>query len=273
MVAPCPPPLTSGRESRRPSVPPLSRRRSRQAAARRLRPQPGSRRRRPRPDRNPKRIACASTGRRSSRSIACRAPSVERPRARPARSTPLEPAKDLRRRRIPTLILIRSNVARRQAMEVRILGPLEVRAAGGTVALGGIKPRALLAMLALHANTPVSLERLTVALWGDEAPPGAVKALQVNVSRLRKALGDTGVLQTTPAGYKLVVGPDELDAERFERELAAGREALAARDVEAAAGVLRGAPVRWRGPALGGLEFEPFAPAEIARLEDQRLEA
>ena len=45
-----------------------------------------------------------------------------------------------------------------------------------------------------------------------------------HVSRLRKALGDTGVLETTPAGYRLGVGPGELDAERFERA-AGGRAA------------------------------------------------
>ena len=59
-----------------------------------------------------------------------------------------------------------------------------------TVALGGTKPRALLAVLLLHANEPVSAERLAVALWGEDAPAGAVKTVQVHVSRLRKALGD-----------------------------------------------------------------------------------
>ena len=75
-------------------------------------------------------------------------------------------------------------------MRFRILGPLEVRGDRGMLALGGAKPRAILAVLLLHANEPVSAERLAVALWGDEAPAGAVKTVQVHVSRLRKALGD-----------------------------------------------------------------------------------
>ena len=115
-------------------------------------------------------------------------------------------------------------------MEFRILGPLEARADGRVVEISGAKRRALLAVLALQANRPVSVERLAVALWGEDAPPGAVKAVQVAVSRLRRALGDDAVLETTPAGYRLVIGPDELDLERFERALAAGREALAAGD-------------------------------------------
>ena len=74
----------------------------------------------------------------------------------------------------------------------------------------------------------VSAERLAVALWGEDAPAGAMKTVQVHVSRLRKALGDPEVLVTTPAGYRLRVRPGELDAERFERLVADGRAALAA---------------------------------------------
>ena len=55
-------------------------------------------------------------------------------------------------------------------MEFSILGPLEVRADGRAVALGGVKPRAVLAVLVLHANEPVSAERLALALWGEDAP-------------------------------------------------------------------------------------------------------
>src|SRR4051812_12638188 len=100
-------------------------------------------------------------------------------------------------------------------MQFRMLGPLEVRGEAGAVALGGIKPRAVLAVLLLHANEPVSAERLALALWGEDAPASSVKTVQVHVSRLRKALGDTEVLGTTPAGYRLRVRPGELDAERF----------------------------------------------------------
>ena len=124
-------------------------------------------------------------------------------------------------------------------MEFGILGPLEVRADGSAVELGGRKPRALLAMLALHANQPVSAERVAVALWGEETSPRAVKTVQVYVARLRKALGDPDVLVTTPGGYCLRVRPGELDAERFERQIAAGRQALAAGRGEEAAGELR----------------------------------
>src|SRR5829696_4085267 len=102
-------------------------------------------------------------------------------------------------------------------MDFQILGPLEVRIDRGAVGLGGLKPRALLAMLLLHSNEPVSAERLAVALWGEDARPGAGQTIQVHVSRLRRALGEPDVLSTTPAGYQLRVLPGELDADRFEQ--------------------------------------------------------
>ena len=158
-------------------------------------------------------------------------------------------------------------------MDFQILGPLEVRSERGAVGLGGAKPRAVLAVLLLHANESVSAERLAVALWGEDAPAGAVKTVQVHVSRLRKALGDPEAVITTPAGYRLQVRPGELDAERFAHDVAQGRRALEAGDAERAGAVLREALELWRGPALADLAFEPFAPAEIARLEEQRLVA
>ncbi len=158
-------------------------------------------------------------------------------------------------------------------MEFRILGPVEARTERGPVALGGVKPRAVLAFLLLHANEPVSADRLALALWGDDAPGGAVKTVQVHVSRLRKALGDGEIVETTPAGYRLRVRPGELDAERFEGLVEDGRHALEAGQPDRAAALLREALGLWRGSPIAELGFEPFARTEIARLEEQRLAA
>ena len=158
-------------------------------------------------------------------------------------------------------------------MEFLILGPIEVLDESGPLALGGIKPRAVLAVLLLNANEPVSADRLALALWGEEVPGGAVKTVQVHVSRLRKALGEADVVQTTPAGYRLCVRDGECDAQRFERLVEDGRAALAGGDAPRAATILREALALWRGPALAELADEPFARAEIARLEEQRLAA
>jgi DNA-binding SARP family transcriptional activator/DNA-binding CsgD family transcriptional regulator len=158
-------------------------------------------------------------------------------------------------------------------MEFRILGPLEVCNDAGVVSLGGPLPRALLAMLLLHANQPVPVERLAAALWGDEALAGAGRTLQVYVSRLRKALGEPDRLVIEPAGYRLRLRAGELDAERFEHRVSEGLGALTAGQPERAASELREALSLWRGPALAELASVWLAPAEIARLEERRLAA
>src|ERR1700693_4692879 len=55
-------------------------------------------------------------------------------------------------------------------MEFRILGPLEVEDDGRAIVLGGPKQRALLALLLLTPNRPVSVDPLTDALWAAEPP-------------------------------------------------------------------------------------------------------
>jgi predicted ATPase/DNA-binding SARP family transcriptional activator len=158
-------------------------------------------------------------------------------------------------------------------MEFSVLGPLEVRAGGRAVPLGGAKPRGVLAFLLLHAGEPVSADRLARALWGDDASASTGQTVQVYVSRLRRALGAGCGLLTTPAGYLLRLDDGELDLDRFERLVAEGRRALADDAPERAAAVLDEALSLWRGSPLGDLGSLPFAAHELARLEEQRLEA
>jgi DNA-binding SARP family transcriptional activator len=155
-------------------------------------------------------------------------------------------------------------------VEFRILGPLELRDTHGVVEVPGAKRRALLTLLLLHANQVVSSDRLMEELWGTEPPGSGVTALQVNVSKLRKALGRAaGALETRSPGYLLRLGPDDLDLFRFERlvEEAAGVEP------EQAAGKLREALALWRGLPLVEFSYESFAQAAIGRLEELRLAA
>jgi len=162
-------------------------------------------------------------------------------------------------------------------MDFRILGPLEVRRDGDRLALGGPKQRALLAILLLNADRVVSRDQLIEELWANKSPAAARRALEVHVSRLRKALGADGsegsVLLTRAPGYVLRVGPGALDLQRFERLLADGRRALADADAAGAASALREAEGLWRGRPLADLEFEPFARVDIERLQELRLAA
>ena len=89
-------------------------------------------------------------------------------------------------------------------MDVRLLGPLEVRLEDGPVDLGPRKQRAVLAMLALEPGRTVSADRLAEGLWGDTLPPSAPKMVQLYVSRLRRVLDGGGVrIVTRDRGYEL----------------------------------------------------------------------
>ena len=156
-------------------------------------------------------------------------------------------------------------------MEFRILGPLEVGLDGPPFAAKGRKPRALLALLLLHRNETVPADRLIDDLWGESPPATAANTLQVYVSQLRKLVEDRLVREG--AGYRLRVQPGELDAERFERMAAEGASALAGRSYAKASEQLLEALGIWRGPALVDVQYEPFARAEITRLEELRLVA
>ena len=167
-------------------------------------------------------------------------------------------------------------------MDFHILGPLEVLDDGRAIALGGKRQRALLAVLLLHVNETLTTDRLIDELWGERAPPTAVRTLHVQVSRLRKALADGaassdagrgGPISTHEHGYAILVERRRLDAHRFEdlvaeggRELAAGRPAPAASAFERALAL-------WRGAPLGDLAYERFAQREVARLEELRVGA
>jgi DNA-binding SARP family transcriptional activator len=153
-------------------------------------------------------------------------------------------------------------------IEFRLLGPLEVTRDERSLELGGVKQRSLLAILLLHANQVLSTDRLIDELWGASPPPTAAKSLQVMVSRLRKKLGDSGLV-THPPGYVLRVEPAALDLARFEQLVGEARQDAP----ESAAPKLHRALSLWRGPALADLAYENFAQGEIARLEELRLAA
>jgi DNA-binding SARP family transcriptional activator len=153
-------------------------------------------------------------------------------------------------------------------MEFRILGPLEVLADGRVVALEAPKPRALLALLLLRANEPVSRDRLIEDLWAGRPPSTATQSLRTYVFQLRKALG-RAVIGTAPSGYELRASPASIDAHRFEDLLVEARSEAPA----AAARTLREALALWRGAALADFAFESWAQVEIARLEELRVEA
>lgn len=161
-------------------------------------------------------------------------------------------------------------------MEFHILGPLEVTHGGRSLAVGGARTRAVLAMLLLNANRVVSADQLADELWPGLGQHRAAANLQVRLSELRKALrsvGEPDRLATRSPGYLLRVAAEELDVLRFEQLAGAGRDALAAGDAAGAVRLLDRSLALWRGPALADLDDLQFARTEAARLAEARLGA
>lgn len=160
-----------------------------------------------------------------------------------------------------------------------VLGPLEVTCGGEPLRLGSPIQRAILGILLSSSSGVVSTDRLIDQVWGDDAAPDRQNALWVHISNLRKSLdsqeakrSDGGPLRTRSPGYVLDVDSDDVDAREFERLVAEGR-ALTDADPAAASIVFSEALALWRGPAYADFVYEPWAQAEIARLEALRLEA
>jgi len=159
-------------------------------------------------------------------------------------------------------------------MRFCVLGPLEAHANGRSVAVGGGRQRALLALLLVHAGEIVSRDRLIEELWAGQPPAGGSQSLDVYISRLRKAFREAGandVLATRSPGYVLHAG--ETDARCFEALAAQGREALAAGEAARAAQVLTEALALWRGMAYAEVADESWARTEGRRLAELRLSA
>ena len=164
-------------------------------------------------------------------------------------------------------------------MEIRILGPLEVVAAGDPVDLFSGKARLLLAALVVHANQVVSTDRLFEFLWRGQPPDSAANTLQTYVSHLRRSLEPerrprqrSRLVVTREPGYLLTVDRDQIDAVRFERLAGEARLVLGSAPDKAAA-LLHTALSLWRGEPLADFTFEPFAQSEITRLTELRLTA
>ena len=162
-------------------------------------------------------------------------------------------------------------------MEFRILGPLQVVDGGRLLDIPPSGKRAtLLAALLVHRNHVVPAERLMSWLWGDDPSAAAAATLRGHVWRLRGALTGRAegaeLLLTRGAGYQLCVPPEALDSQRFEGLTATARGRLTY-DPASAVATLREALSLWRGRALAGFEEQPFARAESARLEEERVAA
>ena len=157
-------------------------------------------------------------------------------------------------------------------LEFRLLGPLEVRVRDTPLTLGGAKQRAALALLLLHADEIVSVERLIDEIWREDPPPSAAHSLEAYVSRLRQLFEATGLrLLRRGTGYVLVLGEARLDAQTFAQLCEEASHAAAEGDDERASELATEALALWRGPPLADVRLGTWGSIEAERLEELRL--
>jgi predicted ATPase/DNA-binding SARP family transcriptional activator len=124
--------------------------------------------------------------------------------------------------------------------------------------------RSLLALLAGDLRTGASTGRLVEGLWPDGQPEHPAKALQVVVSRARAQLG-ADVIASTPTGYRLSLGEDQVDTSAVVRSAAASARSSGAGDHAAALAHAGAGLALWEGAAGG--DGDPGDPVATLRAE------
>jgi DNA-binding SARP family transcriptional activator/WD40 repeat protein len=151
-------------------------------------------------------------------------------------------------------------------MGIALLGPTQIN---GSADLLSRRDRVVLTALALQPGAALMAEQLADALWGDEPPVSWPKVVQGSVMRLRRQLGRDAI-ETTTAGYRLVLSPDDVDVSAFERLVARGRHFATVHEPQRAVTSFETALGLWRGRPF--LEVETWDPAiaEAERLNEVR---
>ncbi|MFE6286049.1 BTAD domain-containing putative transcriptional regulator [Streptomyces sp. NPDC057877] len=173
-------------------------------------------------------------------------------------------------------------------MQIDVLGILDVRETGVSIAPTAPKPRQVLALLALHADQVVPVSALIDELWAGRPPRSARTTLQTYVLQLRDLItlaldkqasaaegprrSAKDVLVTAPGGYMLISGEDGVsDVREFERLAGQGYRAIDAGDFPGASRLLREALALWSGPAFADVQTGARLEMEAKRLEESRL--
>src|SRR3954452_15539423 len=153
-------------------------------------------------------------------------------------------------------------------LQFRLLGPVQVLGYDGrSIDVGGSKPRLVLVQLLLNPNCVVSADALVDALWGEDPPPTARRALQSHVAKLRGALGgDEGPLTSQSPGYVLTVDESQIDLWRSD-ELVRRARAVLTSDPWHAHSLVRQAHSEWTSDPLGDLADNDQLVAHRRRLD------
>jgi DNA-binding SARP family transcriptional activator len=134
------------------------------------------------------------------------------------------------------------------------------------------RQRALLALLALYGDQPVTSASLADMMWGQYPPMDWQGALRTHVWQIRRSLPEPR-LDHNSSGYRLRATASELDLAEFRQLDASGRHTLAQGDHRSAAALLGQAVLLWRDPPLADLPDTPTTTAIVRRLLEERRAA
>ncbi|WP_150460921.1 BTAD domain-containing putative transcriptional regulator [Nesterenkonia ebinurensis] len=161
-------------------------------------------------------------------------------------------------------------------VQIEVLGPVQLRDDDAVVVeVPERKVRALLAALTAASGETVSADALIDRVWGEDLPGNPQRVLQAKLSQLRSLLeaaspGGRELLVRSPGGYSLVVTAETCDAAQF-REAVTTAAGLPAGQQRAE--LLDSALKLWRGAAYAEFTDELWLAAEVADLQESRLQA
>ena len=158
----------------------------------------------------------------------------------------------------------------------RVCRPLQLRANDIPLPLGTPKQRAILAVLLMNRNRPVSVDALLTAAWADAPPPGGRSTIHSYMSNLRRLLNTVGVdgkavLAKVAPGYAINVDDSDVDLGRFITAKYAGLQAVAAGKFDQASRHLSDALAQWRGPVFEDLRNFAFVDAFATAMTEEKV--
>ncbi|MFE0810505.1 BTAD domain-containing putative transcriptional regulator [Streptomyces sp. NPDC058848] len=143
------------------------------------------------------------------------------------------------------------------------------------------KPRRLLALLAVNADSAISINALVQELWGDNPPRTATATIQTYIGQVRRTVAEAlnksanevaeEILITEGGSYVLSARGVALDITEYEMLTAAGNAAVQRGEFVEGSDLLHQAVGLWRGPALVNVEAGELLRARIVSLEESLL--
>jgi predicted ATPase/DNA-binding SARP family transcriptional activator len=156
-------------------------------------------------------------------------------------------------------------------LTLAVLGPVELRRDGVRLVVPAGRTTEVLVRLALDAGSLVRTDRLIEDLWSDQAKAVTRNTLQAKVSKVRRVLGDPGLVTGSGTGYTLNVDPGCVDALEVLRLAESATRLREAGDDHASARACTTALSMFRGEILPDAGDGDWVAPCRARLDEARL--